>query len=47
MAGQLRAENAGGAWIVQGDVDGNGVADFEITVIASDGDPITATDFLF
>lgn len=47
VAGQLRAENAGGAWIVQGDVDGNGVADFEITVIASDGDPITATDFLF
>ncbi|MEM7060372.1 MAG: calcium-binding protein [Pseudomonadota bacterium] len=46
-AGQLRAVNtAGNDWLVEGDVDGDGAADIVINVTTSDGDPLTAADFL-
>jgi len=45
-AGQLRAVNtAGPTWLVQGDTDGNGFADFELQVVVSDASPIAAADF--
>jgi serralysin len=45
-AGELRFENSSGPiWLVQGDVDGNGVADFELLVTVSDGHTITSADF--
>ena len=46
-AGELRFESAGGSsWLVQGDTDGNGVADIEFLVVVSDADPITGSDFI-
>lgn len=45
-AGELRAFNAGSVWIVEGDSDGNGVADLVIEVLVTDGTPLAATDFL-
>ena len=45
--GELRFENeAGNIWKVQGDVDGNGIADLEFFVTTPDADPITASDFM-
>lgn len=45
-AGQLRAVFLGvGQWVVQGDVNGDGNADFQLLVTTPDLDPITATDF--
>ncbi|HEY5720972.1 MAG TPA: FG-GAP-like repeat-containing protein [Allosphingosinicella sp.] len=45
-AGELRYENSGGPiWLIQGDTDGNGLADFELVLVLSDSDPITASDF--
>jgi predicted extracellular nuclease len=45
--GELRYENhAGNIWLVQGDVDGNGIADLEFFVTTPDADPITASDFM-
>ncbi|HEX8126840.1 MAG TPA: Ig-like domain-containing protein [Allosphingosinicella sp.] len=48
-AGELRFmndSNGGPIWLVQGDVDGNGTADFEVLLIISPADPITASDFI-
>ncbi|HEY5723339.1 MAG TPA: Calx-beta domain-containing protein [Allosphingosinicella sp.] len=48
-AGELRFENislGGPIWLVQGDTDGNGVSDFEIVLVISPPDPITASDFI-
>ena len=48
-AGELRFENislGGPIWIVQADVDGNGVSDLEIVLVIVDSDPITAGDFV-
>jgi Ca2+-binding RTX toxin-like protein len=46
-AGELRFESvAGPIWLVQGDIDGNGVSDFEVIVVVTDADPITSTDFV-
>ena len=48
-AGQLRFENislGGPIWLVQGDTDGDGVSDFEVVLVISPPDPITASDFL-
>ncbi len=42
-AGELRCDDLGTACIVQGDVDGDTVADFEILVLAP---PLAETDFL-
>jgi Ca2+-binding RTX toxin-like protein len=45
-AGELRFENSSGPiWLVQGDVDGDGVSDFELLVTISDGHTITSADF--
>ena len=44
--GELRFENfAGNIWLVQADVDGDKMADLELFVVVTDGNPITATDF--
>jgi Ca2+-binding RTX toxin-like protein len=45
-AGQLRATDTGGGnWLVEGDVDGDGVADLAILVHVTDGHAIGAGDF--
>jgi Ca2+-binding RTX toxin-like protein len=43
-AGQLRAYQDAGQWIVEGDVDGDGVADLVIAVTGAA--PLVATDFI-
>jgi Ca2+-binding RTX toxin-like protein len=48
QAGELRYENisdGGPIWLIQGDTDGNGLSDFELVLVLSDSDPITAADF--
>ncbi|MEM7056035.1 MAG: choice-of-anchor Q domain-containing protein [Pseudomonadota bacterium] len=46
-AGELRAENTSGSdWTIEADVDGDTVADFTLLLTTSDGDAITATDFV-
>jgi Cadherin-like domain/SdrD B-like domain/Bacterial cadherin-like domain/RTX calcium-binding nonapeptide repeat (4 copies) len=48
-AGELRFENislGGPIWLVQGDVDGNGVSDFEVVLVINPVDPITSSDFI-
>jgi hypothetical protein len=45
-AGELRYEASGGPiYTIQGDVNGDGVADFELILVLGDSDPIMATDF--
>jgi Ca2+-binding RTX toxin-like protein len=44
-AGQLRAYQDGASWFVEGDTDGNGVADLVIQLTVTGG-PLTQTDFL-
>ena len=47
--GELRFENISlgqNVWKVFGDTDGDGTADFELVLVITDSDPITATDFL-
>ena len=47
VAGQLRVYAAGGSQIVEGDINGDGNADFSIEVLTSSATlPLTATDFL-
>jgi Ca2+-binding RTX toxin-like protein len=48
QAGQLRAELTGvpNVWTVQGDIDGNGSADFQLQVTVTDLHPLTANDFV-
>lgn len=46
-AGELRVSHAtGSTWLVQGDVDGNGVAEFELLFTVADLDLITSSDFV-
>jgi len=45
-AGELRATLAGGNWTVQGDVNGDGIADIEIIVVVTDAHPIGGGDFI-
>jgi hypothetical protein len=47
-AGELRFENmsSASAWKIQGDIDGNGIADLEIVLVIDTPDPITASDFI-
>jgi Ca2+-binding RTX toxin-like protein len=47
QAGQLRAYQAGGNWIVEGDVDGDGTADLVIQVQTIGGHSLGASDFVF
>jgi len=44
-AGELRAVSSGPIWTVSGDVNGDGVADFELVVVVSDAHPLTGADF--
>jgi VCBS repeat-containing protein len=46
-AGELRSSAIGeGRWLVQGDTDGDGAADFAILVTVNNAQPLTATDFI-
>ncbi|MEM7061498.1 MAG: protease, partial [Pseudomonadota bacterium] len=46
-AGELRAENTSGSdWTIEADVDGDTIADFTLLLTTSDGDAITAGDFV-
>jgi Ca2+-binding RTX toxin-like protein len=46
-AGELRFENVvANIWLVQGDTDGNSVADFELQITIPDAHPIIAADFV-
>ncbi|HEX8239800.1 MAG TPA: M10 family metallopeptidase C-terminal domain-containing protein, partial [Allosphingosinicella sp.] len=46
VAGQLRVFQSGTDWLVQGDVNGDGVADLVIQVSVNDGSPVQS-DFFF
>lgn len=45
-AGELRAEFDGSKWAIQGDTDGDGVADLAIVVYTTGNHQISASDFL-
>jgi hypothetical protein len=45
-AGELRAYEQGGTWFVEGDVNGDGVADLVIALTLQGPTPLSATDFL-
>jgi Ca2+-binding RTX toxin-like protein len=45
-AGELRAtDGGGGIWTVQGDINGDGIADIEIVVTVTDAHPLVGGDF--
>ncbi len=47
QAGQLRSEDLGGGnWVVQADIDGDGVSDFDLLIFSSDMDAIASNDFV-
>jgi Ca2+-binding RTX toxin-like protein len=46
QAGQLRAYQQGGAWWVEGDTNGDGVADLLVKVVTIDGTILATTDFV-
>ena len=45
IAGELRAVFDGDAWRIEGDIDGNGVADFVLAVTTANGHALGVTDF--
>ncbi|HYJ31108.1 MAG TPA: calcium-binding protein [Allosphingosinicella sp.] len=45
-AGQLRIVGSGGLVTVEADTDGNGIADFEISVVVADSHPLAVIDFV-
>jgi Ca2+-binding RTX toxin-like protein len=47
-AGELRAyqDSASGTWIVQGDVNGDGTADFQIGIVLAPPDSLVGSDFI-
>jgi VCBS repeat-containing protein len=46
-AGELRYQsNGGNEWLVQGDTNGDGTADFQFVLVINDADPITVADFI-
>jgi serralysin len=46
-AGELRAYEQNGAWVVEADTDGNGTADLVIGVTTANGHQLVASDFNF
>lgn len=46
QAGELQAVQGQNGWTVSGDVNGDGVADFQVLVTVTDGHQITAADFV-
>ncbi len=46
VAGQLRAFQQGGDWILQGDINGDGVADLVVALTLQGPTPLSAADFL-
>ena len=46
-AGELRATESGGVWTVEGDVNGDGVADLVIQITLAGPVPLGAGDFIF
>ncbi len=46
VAGQLRAFQQGGDWILQGDINGDGVADLVIALTLQGPTPLSANDFV-
>ncbi|MET1109884.1 MAG: M10 family metallopeptidase C-terminal domain-containing protein [Allosphingosinicella sp.] len=46
VAGQLRAFQSGGAWILQGDIDGDAVADLVVALTLQGPTPVGTGDFL-
>jgi hypothetical protein len=47
VAGQLRAVQSNGAWLIEGDTNGDGIADLVIAVTTQPGHDLTASDFNF
>jgi hypothetical protein len=45
-AGQLRATQQGGSWLIEGDTNGDGVADLSILVTRTGGTGFASADFL-
>jgi hypothetical protein len=45
-AGQLRAAQVDGNWLIEGDTNGDGAADLSILVTAAQGHLIGAADFI-
>jgi hypothetical protein len=46
VAGELRAYQSGPDWFVEGDVNGDGLADLLIQVTLPDATPLGAADFI-
>lgn len=46
VAGQLRATDTAGTWLVEGDINGDGVADFSMFVVTTPGFGLAASDFM-
>ena len=46
IAGQLRAVQSGGTWLLQGDTNGDGVADLQVSLTLQGATPLGATDFI-
>jgi Ca2+-binding RTX toxin-like protein len=46
VAGELRATQSGGVWTVEGDVNGDGVADLVLQVTVADATPLVGADFM-
>lgn len=46
QAGELRGTASGNVWTIQGDIDGNGVADFQVVVTVADNHALGAADFM-
>ena len=46
VAGELRVSGAGNSWTVEGDVDGDGIADFAIAVTTLGAYSFTGADFV-
>jgi Ca2+-binding RTX toxin-like protein len=46
VAGQLRAHQSGAGWVVEADINGDGVADLILGVMRTDGNAFTSVDFV-